>query len=318
MTGARGAVRRVVIGTRGSRLALVQTDHVATVLRATHPGLEIEIRPISTRGDRITDRPLAELGRTGVFVTEIEQALREGTIDLAVHSAKDLPSRLASDMRLPAFLPREDPRDVLVSRAGPLATLRTGARVGTSSPRRTAQLRALRPDLALLDIRGNVDTRLRRLETGEYDALALAAAGMIRLGLAGEITEWLSPAIMLPAVGQGALAIEVRAGDAEFVDMAAPLNDLRTARALAAEREFLAYLGAGCAAVAAAFATLDAAGDSLTITGLIGSADGRLRRGQLAGAATDASLGSRLAAQLDRAGGRGIRLTEILLEPHAG
>jgi hydroxymethylbilane synthase len=202
-----GVARGVLtIGTRASALALTQTDHVCASLRAAHPDVELEVRHISTRGDRITDRPLAELGRNGVFVTEIEAALREGTIDLAVHSAKDLPSRLSADMQIGALLRREDPRDVLISRRGPLASLPSGARVGTSSPRRTAQLRAARPDLIPVDIRGNVDTRLRRLASGDYDALLLAAAGLIRLGRAGEITEWLAPEVMLPAVGQAALA----------------------------------------------------------------------------------------------------------------
>jgi hydroxymethylbilane synthase len=204
-------MKAVVIGTRGSALALAQTEQVSRALRAVHPGLQVEVRRISTRGDRITDRPLAELGRNGVFVSDIESALRDGSIDLAVHSAKDLPSRLAPDMRLAAFLAREDPRDVLVSRGGPLAALPRGARVGTSSPRRAAQLRAVRPDLTLADVRGNVDTRLRRLAAGEYDALVLAGAGLVRLARAAEITEWLEPAVMIPAVGQGALAVEVRA-----------------------------------------------------------------------------------------------------------
>ena len=178
----------LVIGTRASTLALVQTEHVLESLRAAHPGIAFEVRHISTRGDRITDRPLAELGRNGVFVTEIEAALRSRDIDLAVHSAKDLPSRLAADMLIGAFLAREDPRDVLVSRAGPLRALPRGARVGTSSPRRAAQLHVLRPDLVPADVRGNVDTRLRRLATGDYDALLLAAAGLVRLGRSADIT----------------------------------------------------------------------------------------------------------------------------------
>jgi hydroxymethylbilane synthase len=301
--GSAGVARGVLtIGTRASALALTQTDHVCASLRAAHPDVELEVRHISTRGDRITDRPLAELGRNGVFVTEIESALREGTIDLAVHSAKDLPSRLSADMQIGALLRREDPRDVLISRRGPLASLPSGARVGTSSPRRTAQLRAARPDLIPVDIRGNVDTRLRRLASGDYDALLLAAAGLIRLGRAGEITEWLAPEVMLPAVGQGALALEIRSDDAATLALVAPLNDPRTAAEVLAERSFLARLGADCAAVAAAFATVDA-GDTLTITAMIGSTAGRLVRERATGPAADASIGARVADRLLAAGG---------------
>jgi porphobilinogen deaminase len=278
MMKAAGAARRTLtIGTRASTLALTQTDQVCALLQAAHPDVELEVRHISTRGDRITDRPLAELGRNGVFVTEIESALREGAIDLAVHSAKDLPSRLSADMRIGALLPREDPRDVLISSRGSLASLPSGAQVGTSSPRRAAQLRAARPDLVPIDIRGNVDTRLRRLARGDYDALLLAAAGLIRLGRAGEITEWLGPAVMLPAVGQGALALEVRADAAATLAIIAPLNDARTAAAVAAERAFLARLGGDCAAVAAAFATVTPDG-ALEISAMIGSGAGNLIR----------------------------------------
>jgi hydroxymethylbilane synthase len=292
-------VKPVVIGTRASTLALVQTDRVSAALRAAHPAIVLEVRHISTRGDRITDRPLAELGRNGVFVTEIEAALRSGEIDLAVHSAKDLPSRLAPDMRLAAFLQREDPRDVLVSRAGPLAALPPGARVGTSSPRRAAQLRALRPDLALADVRGNVDTRLRRLAAGEYSALLLAAAGLIRLGRVAEITEWLEPAVMLPAVGQGALAIEVRADDPMLLELSAPLHHPPTGFAVGAERAFLAELGGDCASVTGALATETPAG--LHLTAMVGAADGRLIRGEADGALGDVSIGTLLARRLRRA-----------------
>ena len=292
----------MVIGTRGSRLALIQADLVCAALRAAHPGLQLEVRHISTRGDRITDRPLAELGRNGVFVSEIEAALREHAVDLAVHSAKDLPSRLAPDMRIGALMRREDPRDVLVSRRGPLAALPPGSRIGTSSPRRTAQLRSARPDLELLDIRGNVDTRLRRLADGGYDALVLAAAGLIRLGRAAEITERLEPGIMLPAVGQGALALEVRADDVATAALVAPLADSRTTKAIAAERAFLARLGGDCAAVAAAYATV-ADDDTLSITGITGSLTGALLRESATGPATDAGVGSRLAERLLARGG---------------
>jgi hydroxymethylbilane synthase len=302
MTSAGVARGTLTIGTRASALALTQTGHVCALLRAAHPGLELDVRHISTRGDRITDRPLAELGRNGVFVTEIETALREGAIDLAVHSAKDLPSRLSTDMRIGALMRREDPRDVLISHRGSLASLPAGARVGTSSPRRTAQLRAARPDLVPVDIRGNVDTRLRRLASGDYDALLLAAAGLIRLGRAGEITEWLEPDVMLPAVGQGALALEVRADDAATLAFVAPLNDPATSAAVLAERSFLARLGADCAAVAAAFATIDAGG-KLAIAAMIGSSTGDLIRDSATGPADDPAIGARLADRLLAAAG---------------
>lgn len=290
-------MKPVVIGTRASTLALAQAGQVAAALGAMHPGLVVEIRHITTRGDRITDRPLAALGRNGVFVTEIETALREKVIDLAVHSAKDLPSRLAPDMTLAALLEREDPRDVLVSDGPVLADLPPGARIGTSSPRRAAQLRTLRPDLALLDIRGNVDTRLRRLASGEYHALVLAAAGLIRLGRAAEITEWLDPTVMLPAVGQGALAVETRAGDAAMRQLAAPLAHAATSAAVSAERAFLAELGADCTAVAGALASV-APGGVLVLDALVGASDGRLVRGRLSGDAGDPGLGGRLARRL--------------------
>lgn len=290
-------MKPVVIGTRASALALAQTGQVAAALRAAHPGLSVEIRHITTRGDRITDRPLAALGRNGVFVTEIEAALRERVVDLAVHSAKDLPSRLAPDMALAAILEREDPRDVLVSGGSTLAALPAGARIGTSSPRRAAQLGALRPDLALLDIRGNVDTRLRRLASGAYDALVLAAAGLLRLGRGAEITEWLAPAVVLPAVGQGALAIETRSDDSAMLALAAPLAHPATSAAVMAERAFLAELGADCTAVAGALGTLGPDG-VLQLEGLVGATDGRLVRGRVAGDAADPRIGARLARRL--------------------
>ncbi len=288
---------RFAVGTRASKLALVQTDHVLGLLRAAHPAIGFDVLHISTRGDKITDRPLAELGRNGVFVTEIENALRSGDIDFAVHSAKDLPSRLAPDMRIAALLAREDPRDVLVSRGGPLSALPAGARVGTSSPRRAAQLRALRPDLQSADVRGNVDTRLRRLAEGHYDALLLAAAGLVRLGRADEITEWLEPTVMLPAVGQGALAIECRAGDRESLELVAGLHHPPTGCAVEAERAFLAELGGDCTAVAGALGTV-MPGGVLHLVGVLSAADGRLVRGEADGPAADATVGAALARRL--------------------
>lgn len=302
------AGRTVAIGTRGSALALVQTDLVRAALLAANPKLTIVVRRITTRGDAILDRPLADVAVTdkGLFVEEIEAALRDGRIDLAVHSAKDLPSVLPPDMTIAAFTERADPRDVLVSSHGRLDTLPQGARVGTSSPRRACQLRAARPDLAVIDIRGNVDSRLRKLAEGQYDAIVLAAAGLLRLGREAEITEWFSPAQMLPAVGQGALAIETRANDPLLGLLLAPLAHEATMAALEAERSFLAAVSGGCSAVVAAYAEVHPGpdGEELRLTGLIGGTDGTQVRDWRAGRpAEGARLGSELAATLLMQGG---------------
>jgi hydroxymethylbilane synthase len=292
----------LTIGTRGSALALAQTRLVVDALRQRWPDLELRVEQIRTTGDIRRDVPLAALGR-GAFVSEIEGALRERRIDVAVHSAKDLPSQLGSELRIAAVLERGDPRDVLVSRNGRrLQDLSPGARIGTGSPRRACQLRAARLDIDVRDVRGNVDTRLRKLSNGEFDALVLAAAGMIRLGRADEATEWLEPSIMLPAVAQGAIAIEVRADDEETAAMVAPLDHATTAAAVSAERAFLARLGAGCTAAVAAHATVS--GDGLSVTGLIGTIDGQHTRGTRSGTVAEAeNLGSELASELLAAGG---------------
>jgi len=244
-------------------------------------------------------------------VTQIEVALRVGGIDLAVHSAKDLSSTLPPDMVLAAFLPRADARDVLISGEGAkLSDLPAGARVGTSSPRRACLLRALRPDLTLLDIRGNVDTRLRKLREGQYDAIVLAAAGLERLGLLDSVTEWLDPRSFVPAVAQGALAIEVRAGDTYVTELAGALNDPDTSIAVRAERAFLARLKAGCSLPVGAYATLE--GGSLHLTGMIGTVEadgGTVVRGEYIGELAPASLmpeeaGTALADRLLTLGGR--------------
>jgi hydroxymethylbilane synthase len=303
MSSAGMAREAIVIGTRGSKLALAQTELVRAALLARYPALTVSVERITTQGDAVIDRPLAAIGGKGLFVTEIEAALRAGRIDLAVHSAKDLPSALPDDLTIAAIPARADARDVLVARDG--ATLRDlppGARVGTSSPRRACQLRALRPDLTIADVRGNVDTRLRKLAEGQYDVIALAAAGLARLGLTGVISEWFAPETMLPAIGQGALAIETRADDADLAALLAPLHDAETAAAVTAERAFLAELGGGCTAAVAAHATI--ADDTLTLAGLIGATDGRLVRDARDGAVTDAAwLGAALAASLLAAGG---------------
>jgi len=296
----------VVIGTRASKLALVQTHMIRDGLLAAHPDLTIAVEHITTKGDLILDRPLSAIGDKGLFVTEIEDALRAGRIDLAVHSAKDLPSELPPDMALAAFPPRADPRDALIARAGlRLADLPHGAHVGTSSMRRACQLRRMRPDLRISDLRGNVDTRLRKLDEGQYDAIVLAAAGLERLGRAGEISEYLDPSVMLPAVSQGILGIEARAGDRDTASLLAVLDDPAARVAATAERAFLARIGGGCQVPIGAYAQLS--GDTLTLAGLIGARDGRVVRGELAGPAHDpAAIGAQLADDLLDRGGRAL------------
>jgi hydroxymethylbilane synthase len=293
----------LTVGTRGSALALAQTELVLSALRQRWPGLEVRVERITTTGDRRRDVPLAALGR-GAFVTEIEAALHGRRIDAAVHSAKDLPSCLSSGLRIGAVLERADPRDVLVSRNGEaLLDLPERAHVGTGSPRRACQLRAMRPDLDVDDIRGNVDTRLRKLAAGEFDALVLAAAGLIRLGRADEATEWLDPAVMTPAVAQGAIAVEIRADDREVADLVSPIDHPATAAAVTAERAFLARLGAGCTAAVAAHASVNERSE-LSLTALIGAADGRHVRGARTGSVGDAEeIGDALASELLRSGG---------------
>jgi hydroxymethylbilane synthase len=310
--------RSLVIGTRGSALAEAQTGLVAAALARHHPGLEIRTVRIVTRGDHVLDQPLADIGGKGLFVAEIEEALREGRIDLAVHSAKDLPTELPSDLSLAAFPPRADSRDVLVSRSGErLGALPPGARIGTSSPRRACQVAALRPDLRPVPIRGNVDTRLRKLERGEYDALVLAAAGLLRLGREDAVSEWLSPEVMLPAAGQGALALQVRAEDATTYALLAPLDDPATAVAVTAERAFLNTLGAGCSAAAGASARIE--GGELEIHGLIGTVDGRNVRGHARCPLEHAAgIGSALAVALLDRGGRSFLAEGALAGPGKG
>lgn len=296
--------RTLTIGTRASKLAIAQTEIVRVSLLQLGLDLDIRIEHITTKGDVIQDRPLSEIGGNGLFVTQIEEALRAGRIDMAVHSAKDLSSKLPTDIALAAFLPRADPRDVLVSRNGEgLSDLPSGARVGTSSPRRACLLSALRPDLMLLDIRGNVDTRLRKLREGQYEAIVLAAAGLERLGLAECVTEWFDPEVFIPAVAQGALAVEVRAEDFSMIKLVAILNDLDTAIAVRAERAFLAAIGGNCSLPVGAYATIE--GGSLRMRGMIGASSGRTVRGEYTAPASDpARTGSALAAELLSRGGR--------------
>jgi hydroxymethylbilane synthase len=263
----------VIIGSRGSALARWQTNWVVSRLYEAWSDLQIQIEYFTTSGDRITERPLAEFGQPGVFTDDLARALLDKKIDIAVHSLKDLPVDDFPGLELAAIGERADARDVLVA-AGPhtLQTLPEGARLGTSSLRRSAQLLAARPDLSLLPIRGNVDTRLRKTLNGEYDAIVLAAAGLTRLEMTEHIVETLPFEVMLPAPGQGAIAIQCRAGDSFFLDTLYPLDDQPTRRAVTAERAFLKALGGGCAAPIAAYATVE--GGLLQLNGLVAAADG--------------------------------------------
>lgn len=248
--------RPLIIATRKSPLALWQAEHVARRLRALDPALEVRLLPLSTRGDRWLDRPLASLGGKGLFLKELEVALGEGRADLAVHSLKDVPMTLDAGFRLAALLPREDPRDALVSLDYPsLAALPPGARVGSSSLRRQVQLRALRPDLELIDLRGNVNSRLAKLERGEYHAIVLAAVGLQRLGLTAHLRQHFAAHELLPAAGQGVLAIETRAEDAALGELLARLHCPSTALVVRAERAATRALGGSCAKPIAAHAT---------------------------------------------------------------
>jgi hydroxymethylbilane synthase len=296
------------IATRGSALALCQTALVRERLIAAHAELgragAVEIVTIRTTGDRVQDRPLAEIGGKGLFAKEIEEALYDGRADLAVHSLKDLETRLPAGLALAAILPRADPRDALIARsAADLTALPRGARVGTSSLRRRAQLLSRRPDLAIVPLRGNVDTRLARLAAGAVDAIVLALCGLERLGRAGLATAILEPAIMLPAVGQGALALECRADDEEVRNLLRPLDDPETALCVAAERAMLAALDGSCRTPIAGLAEI--AGGRLRIEGLLATPDGgaMIRARREGPAAAAAALGADLGDELRRRAG---------------
>ena len=282
----------IVIGSRGSQLALWQSGWVAARLASL--GVETRVEIIKTTGDRIADVPLGQVGSKGLFTKEIEDALLDGSVDLAVHSLKDMPTELPPGLVLAAIPEREDVRDALVGRT-PLAELPPGARVGTGSLRRTAQLRALRPDLEVLGIRGNVDTRLRKLDEGQYDAIVLASAGLRRLGWADRISQYFDPSEMCPAVGQGALAIETHESKRRLVER---LNDPVTSVAVRAERSLLAALGGGCQVPVGAYARLD--GVVLELRAIVASPDGaRIVRSLLLGAVEDPEiLGRRVADHL--------------------
>jgi len=294
----RAIVATLRLGTRGSTLARRQTELVSQALAATHPGIAIETVEVRTEGDRRQDVPLEEMGGQGVFVKEIEQRLLTGEIDIAVHSLKDMPSELPAGLTLGALLPRGDVRDALVGRDGlDLAGLTAGARIGSDSRRRAVQLMALRPDIEVVSIRGNVDTRLRKVDAGEYDAVALAVAGLERLGLGDRATQVFSEREVLPAAGQGAIAVECRTDDVETMGLLAVIDDPSTRIATDAERAFLRAMGAGCRLPIAAYATVDEG--RLRLEAMIADDAGKMFRGAASGSVESAeNLGSSLAHRL--------------------
>jgi len=261
------------IGTRGSKLALTQSEWIKERLEKQHSGICVELVKIKTTGDKILDVPLSKVGGKGLFVKEIEEALLESRVDVAVHSMKDVPAQLPDDLMLSTFPRREDPSDALIStEQQSLDQLQKGARVGTSSLRRSAQLLHLRPDLTIVSLRGNVDTRLGKLKSGDLQAIILAAAGLNRLGLSHVITQTIPFHQLLPAVGQGALGLEVRRGDQKTIDLLDFLSHEDTRTAVAAERAFLKTLEGGCQVPIAGFAQVN--GDTLSFEGLVAELDG--------------------------------------------
>jgi hydroxymethylbilane synthase len=303
--------RTFTIGTRGIRLALRQAEIVGQALAQAHPNRKFQIGTVETTGDRRQDLPFRELGQ-GVFVKELEAALLHGQIDMAVHSLKDMPTLLPEGLAIGAVTEREDVRDAFVSRNGfPLSGLSPGCRVGTGSVRRAAQIRAFRPDVEVTEIRGNVDTRLRKVAEGEVDGVVLAMAGLARLGWLRRATEVLGVDIMLPAVGQGALAVEARADDQEVIDLVAAADHSDTHLATSAERAFLRRLGGGCSLPIAALGTVKEA--RLHLIGLVATPNGiHLIRDQMEGDAMEAeALGVQLAELLIAQGAAKI----LALEP---
>ncbi|HEY7840888.1 MAG TPA: hydroxymethylbilane synthase [Gammaproteobacteria bacterium] len=298
---------RARIVTRKSPLAMWQAEHVRDRLLECHPGIEVEISGVRTAADRFLDRPLSAQGGKGMFVKELEEALLSGAADIAVHSVKDVPMTLAAGLCMPAVLAREDARDALVcGRAAALDDLPEGARIGTSSLRRRCQLLGRRPDLRVVDIRGNVGTRIERLDRGELDALVLAAAGLLRLGLRERIRQLLPPELMLPAIGQGALGAECRADDPATLELLEPLHDRDAGVCVEAERAVNQRLYGSCHLPIAAHARLE--GGMLHVEALVGRVDGSeiIRRAGTGAAGSARELGDRLGRELLAAGGEAI------------
>lgn len=295
------------IATRKSPLAMWQAEYVKAALEQAHPGIEVELVPMVTKGDVILDTPLAKVGGKGLFVKELEVAMLEGRADIAVHSMKDVPVEFPEGLGLVTICEREDPRDAFVSNHyNNIDELPTGAIVGTSSLRRQCQLRARRPDLIVKDLRGNVNTRLRKLDDGEYDAIILACAGLMRLKLHDRIRSTITPEESLPAVGQGAVGIECRLDDERVLGLLAALNHQETATRVRCERAMNNHLQGGCQVPIGSYAELD--GDQIWLRALVGEPDGsRIVRGEIRGPAADAEqLGTTLAEQLLNDGARTI------------
>lgn len=302
----------LIIGTRQSLLALWQSNHIASLLRKQYPDCQVSLKKIVTKGDRILDVPLAQIGGKGLFTKEIETELLDGTVDLAVHSLKDMPTVLPEGLCLTAITTRANVGDAFVSnKYASFSELPQGAVLGTSSLRRKAQLLAVRPDLKIVDLRGNVDTRLRKLDEGQMDAIILAAAGLERLGHADRIREIIPTTVCLPAVGQGALAIECRSDNKEVREMLAFLNDLPTKQATDAERAFLGLIEGGCQVPIGVHAEVE--NDNVKIEAVIASLDGsKVLRNNITGSAVNAAdLGRKLGQQMLAEGGEQI-LADIL------
>jgi len=307
MAERRSTIETIRIGTRGSDLALVQARMVAERLKGMRPDLTVEVVSIKTRGDRMQNVSLVEIGGKGVFVKEIEEALLRGDIAMAVHSMKDVPVELPEGLVIAAVPEREDPRDVLVSKGGrKIEGLTKGARIGTGSLRRGMQLRTLMPDIEIVPIRGNIDTRIRKIRTENLDGIIIAAAGMKRAGRAAEISQYIPIEVMMPAVGQGVLGIEVRADDTAIRDLIDPLNHPDTVVESAAERAFLRRLGGGCQVPIAGIAQKQ--GDTLVMKGLVGSVDGMVRiTDEMKGNSREAEdMGCALAEKILSRGGRAV------------
>jgi hydroxymethylbilane synthase len=303
------AVRTLRLGTRGSVLALRQTRHVAALLRVHDPALHVSETIIGTRGDRDAETPLQEIGAKGVFTEDLSRALREGEIDAAVHSLKDVPVEPAAGLVIAAVCARVDPRDALISRTyDSLAALPAGATVGTSSARRTAQILAARPELRIVPLRGNVETRIEKARSGAPDAIVVAAAGLIRLGLEDEIREWLAPDPFLPAPGQAALAVQCRADDRTLLALCRLIDEPLARAETTAERAFLAALGGGCSMPISALARADAVTSRLRMRGAISARDGsRTIVVHNEGAMSEATaVGMALAAAAERHGAHGL------------
>jgi hydroxymethylbilane synthase len=290
--------KKIVIGTRGSKLAMIQAGMVIAELRRIHPDLEFEPLAIKTTGDRRRRVSLEELGGTGIFVKELEEALLNKDIDMAVHSLKDMPTDTPDGLRIAAVPQRADPRDVFISGRGKLSELPDGAVIGTSSPRRAVQIKAQRPDVEIRPLRGNVDTRLKKVSSGELDGAVMAAAAMMRMGMEARVTEYLPVGSCVPAVGQGALAVEMRADDEQVAVLVSPLDHQPSRAGVAAERAFLRALGGGCREPIAALGVVD--NDTLHLDGMVANHEtGQILRAEVKGETSNPEeVGERLAQQM--------------------